>query len=274
MKPHLRPILKYFLPIALALVGVTNPSWFSDDLRATLFHPVTLPLSQLLGSWLILAMILLFFHEERVLRLSALSDERERKLAGESGGEIEALKQKLLVKQQEVDALDLQLRDRERLRLIDITTGIPNQLKWDKDIETLSKLKEAPPQSQMIIIDLDNFREINQRYSYEKGDAVIRCFARSVFNTMRRDEEIYKNLMRDQNDEPVPLEERWQRIYRKYTGGDEFIFIIAGTQAEAVGFLVRIARDLLPKINREISEIVNHPLQLAFHAGMTAWIRG
>ncbi|MGB8708885.1 MAG: diguanylate cyclase, partial [Methyloceanibacter sp.] len=58
--------------------------------------------------------------------------------------------------------LRAQLRDRVRLRLLDIVTGIPNQLKWEKDVENLSKTDDPDPHYQMIIIDLDNFREINR----------------------------------------------------------------------------------------------------------------
>ena len=66
---------------------------------------------------------------------------------------------------------------------------------------------------QMIIIDLDNFRDINGAYGYEKGDRVIKDFARSIFNAMRRDEHIYKNLIRGENDAPIKIEDRWERIH-------------------------------------------------------------
>jgi GGDEF domain-containing protein len=127
----------------------------------------------------------------------------------------------------------------------------------------------------MIIIDLDNFRDINRTYGYEKGDRVIKDFARSIFNTMRRDEHIYKNLIRGENDAPIKIEERWERIYRKYTGGDEFLLTINGDQLEALGLLVRLARDLLPQINKRISEfILGSEATLSFHAGMCEWIPG
>jgi GGDEF domain-containing protein len=179
------------------------------------------------------------------------------------------------VREQEIEVLHSQLRDRDRLRLLDIVTGIPNQLKWEKDIEDLSKTDDPDPHYQMIIIDLDNFREINRVYGYEKGDRVIKHFATSIFNTMRRDEHIYKNLVRGENAAPIKIEDHWQRIYRKYTGGDEFLLTVNGDQLEALGFLVRLARDLLPQINQRISEfILEREVKLSFHAGMCEWIQG
>jgi hypothetical protein len=41
--------------------------------------------------------------------------------------------------------LRAQLRDRERLRLLDIVTGIPNQLSWERDVLTLSKSETPIP---------------------------------------------------------------------------------------------------------------------------------
>jgi GGDEF domain-containing protein len=183
--------------------------------------------------------------------------------------------QKLLIKEEEIKVLNTQLRDRERLRLLDIVTGIPNQLKWERDVENLSKTDDPDPRYHMIMIDLDNFREINRTYGYEKGDQVIKEFAQSIFSSMRRDEHIYKNFIRGKNAAPVKIEELWRRIYRKYTGGDEFLITINGDQAEAVGFLVRLERDLLPRINQRISKfILERDVKLSFHVGMCEWILG
>src|SRR5262249_37948039 len=151
--------------------------------------------------------IVLFAVDAYVSRARTSASEREREAKKSS----EEREQKLLVKDQKIDLLRSQLRDRDRLRLLDIVTGIPNQLKWEKDVENLSKTDDPDPHYQMIIIDLDNFRDINSTYGYEKGDRVIKDFARSIFNAMRRDEHIYKNLIRGENDAPIKIEDRWER---------------------------------------------------------------
>jgi GGDEF domain-containing protein len=187
----------------------------------------------------------------------------------------EDLKQKLQVEEQKVTVLLSQLRDRERLQLIDIVTGIPNQLKWERDIDNLSKTDDPDPHYQIILIDLDNFREINKTYGHEKGDQVIKEFSRSVFNSMRRDEHIYKNFLRGEDGSSINIGEHWHRFYRKYTGGDEFLLILNGFQPEALGLLARLVRDLLPRINERISKfILEHEVSLSFHAAMCEWIPG
>jgi len=272
--------------LALALLGITKADMFSPQLAELLSRPVMAKLSLLIGSAVAFAAIVLSAvyayvsrvraaASERERQLSERVNERERELSAQAKKLSEEREQKLLIKDQEIEVLRSQLRDRDRLRLLDIVTGIPNQLKWEKDVENLSKTDDPDPHYQVIIIDLDNFREINRAFGYEKGDQVIKDFARSIFNTMRRDEHIYKNLIRGENDAPIKIEDRWERIYRKYTGGDEFLFTVNGDQKEALGFLVRLARDLLPQINERISKfILESEVALSFHAGMCEWIQG
>ena len=282
----MKKFLALLATLALALLGITKADMFSPQLAELLSRPVTAKLSLLIGSAVAFAAIVLSVvyayisraraaASERERQLSERAHERERELSAQARRLSEEREQKLLVKDQEIELLRGQLRDRDRLRLLDIVTGIPNQLKWDKDIENLSKTDDPDPHYQMIIIDLDNFREINRAFGYEKGDQVIKDFARSIFNTMRRDEHIYKNLIRGENDAPIKIEDRWERIYRKYTGGDEFLLTVNGDQKEALGFLVRLTRDLLPQINERISKfILESEVALSFHAGMCEWIQG
>jgi GGDEF domain-containing protein len=282
----MKKFLALLVTLALALLGITKADMFSPQLAELLSRPVMARLSLLIGSAVAFAAIVLSAvyayvsriraaASERERQLSERVNERERELSAQAKKLSEEREQKLLVKDQEIEVLRSQLRDRDRLRLLDIVTGIPNQLKWEKDVENLSKTDDPDPHYQMIIIDLDNFREINRAFGYEKGDQVIKDFARSIFNTMRRDEHIYKNLIRGENDAPIKIEDRWERIYRKYTGGDEFLFTVNGDQKEALGFLVRLARDLLPQVNERISKfILESEAALSFHAGMCEWIQG
>src|SRR5262245_4934526 len=270
----MKKVLVFLATLALALLGITKADIFSPQLAELLSRPVTAELSLLIGVALAYAAIVLFAVYAYMSGARAAASERERELSAQAKRSSEEGEQKLLVKEQEIEVLRSQLRDRDRLRLLDIVTG-PNQMKWEKDVENLSKTDDPDPHYQMIIIDLDNFREINRAYGYEKGDRVIKDFARSIFNAMRRDEHIYKNLIRGENDAPVNIEDRWQRIYRKYTGGDEFLLTVNGDQIQALGFLVRLERDLLPQINERISKfILENEVALSFHAGMCEWIQG
>ena len=147
------------------------------------------------------------------------------------------------------------LLDSERLRLMDFVTGIPNEQKFQLDLE-----KRPNELYHLILIDLDNFGAINKHQGFQKGDKIIRTIAQELFTKMRRDEEIYK---RD-----YKLEESFiKRIYRKYTGGDEFVFLIKGDQYEAVGFITRIQKQL-----KELSNDLNvdFDYEINFHAAIVS----
>src|SRR6476469_3837888 len=271
----MKKFLALLATLALALLGITKADIFSPEIAEVLSRAVTAKLSLLIGCALAYFAIVLFAVDAYTSRARAAASERERELSAHAKKSSEEREQKLLVKDQEIDLLRSQLRDRDRLRLLDIVTGIPNQLKWEKNVENLSKTDDPDPHYQMIIIDLDNFRDINGAYGYEKGDRVIKDIARYIFNAMRRDEHIYKNLIRGENDAPIKIEDRWERIYRKYTGGDEFLLTVNGDQIQALGLLVRLARDLLPQINERISKfILEKEVTLSFHAGMCEWMQG
>lgn len=145
------------------------------------------------------------------------------------------------------------LTDSERLRLMDFVTGIPNEQKFKLDIE--NRTKEL---YHLILIDLDGFGEINKKKGFQNGDKVIRTIAQEVFIKMRRDEEIYKRNYKINRSFT-------KRIYRKYTGGDEFIFLIKGDQYEAVGFITRIQKQLRELTNELPSEI---GYEIEFHGAI------
>jgi len=166
---------------------------------------------------------------------------------------------------QMLDAASIALKDAERLRHTDVITGIPNQRKWDLDVERISKLASDGRPFQQIMIDLDGFREINKKHGYAAGDKVLAFFAQSIHEGMRRNEEMYKRPF----DEAIQDHELWKRVYRKYTGGDEFLFLIEGTEAEAIGFLVRLQKRIDNELNKHISnEILGVPYELSFHGAV------
>lgn len=153
----------------------------------------------------------------------------------------------------ELENVKALLLDSERMRLIDFVTGIANQEKFKIDIQ--NRPKEL---FHLILIDLDGFGEINKKQGFQKGDEVIRTIAQELFGRMRRDEEIYKRDYKLENN-------FMKRIYRKYTGGDEFIFLIKGPQYEAVGFLSRIQKQL-EELNAESPVFSNY--KITFHGAI------
>jgi diguanylate cyclase (GGDEF)-like protein len=149
--------------------------------------------------------------------------------------------------------LRLLLDDIERERLLDLHTGIPNEKKFTNDFAALKGADLATLPAQIILIDIDNFRSVNNKYGHQKGNEVIRLIAQKMFLGMRRDEEIY-----------TP---RNAELYRRFTGGDEFIFLVRGHQYQAVGFLTRL-HETLEKLSAETRQMLGKEFKIDFHGAI------
>jgi len=163
-----------------------------------------------------------------------------------------------------LDAAEHALRLAQRIQQTDLVTGIPNQYKLELDLGRILKKMGPEDKFQLIMIDLDNFGRLNNRYNHQKADEVIACIAQTTYSTMRRNEELYKQPVRDLRPSKYSL----RRIYRKYAGGDEFVFLIGGIEADALGFLTRLDvqfERLTPLISQRFS-VSDWPLK--FHAGV------
>ncbi len=136
-------------------------------------------------------------------------------------------------------------RESEVLRRLDFVTGIPSQIQFGDDLEALRRNPDPLQNHFLIFMDLVDFRKLNEKYGYTTADSVIKLFARSLNDSMRRNESIYKYPIGDLQ---TPDELR-KRAYRKYTGGDEFLIVLSGSHADAIGFLNRVERDLKRSIN-------------------------
>jgi GGDEF domain-containing protein len=112
----------------------------------------------------------------------------------------------------------------ERMRRLDLITGVPNYLAWEADLTEWTRTGKRDSLS-LILIDIDKLKWLNER-SRECADLVLRYFAQSTINSMRRDEQMYK----------APT-----KMYRHYQGGDEFYFAVSGSVFDAVGFANRLA---------------------------------
>jgi GGDEF domain-containing protein len=157
----------------------------------------------------------------------------------------------------------------EQQRLVDVITGVANETKLIRDVESYFSTRSSSDMAQLILIDLRGFRDVNKKFGFLKGDALLRTIAQSLYQSMRRSEGIYKRTLDAKRLRPL-----WKRIYRKYPGGDEFVFLMEGQQPDAIGF---VANRLVPQF-KEFSEKTQHILgesiSLSFHYGIAPLIKG
>ena len=119
-----------------------------------------------------------------------------------------------------------QMRVIERLSMIDQLTNIPNRRSFDDRMKMEWKLaiREKTPIS-MLIIDLDNFKHLNDTYGHQQGDIVLQKIAALLPQSFRR---------------PGDFAARW--------GGEEFVVLLPNTPLEG-------AKELAEKIRADIEKM-------------------
>lgn len=128
--------------------------------------------------------------------------------------------QKLHSKLQQRDMLEFQLHN---IANTDALTGVSNRLALYKYVQMLEGHVEKLSNTGLIVLDIDNFKKVNDTYGHTVGDQVIQFIASKLKANLRASD-----------------------IIVRY-GGDEFIVILDSIEAKDV---LQIAE----KIRRDISE--------------------
>ncbi len=117
-----------------------------------------------------------------------------------------------------------QLSDRERQEdaYIDVLTGLGNRRFGEEHLAPLEAAVAAATASLgLVFIDVDHFKEINDTYGHQVGDAVLRMVGQSLANGLRN------------SDWPV----RW--------GGEEFLIILPGVDDDGLAVTAERLRMLV-----------------------------
>ena len=155
------------------------------------------------------------------------------------------------------------LKFSELEHLMDPITGIPNIRSLKKDFESFFYNQETKPLVQFVFIDLKNFGSINKQFLSQKTNKLIRYIAQNIYLSMRRNENMFKFPI----DKPKKQEEDEAGFYRIFPGGDEFVFIIEGDQAEAIGFVNRL-KDKFEDFSLGSSEILGEQKDISFYCAI------
>lgn len=115
---------------------------------------------------------------------------------------------------------------------------------------------------QFILIDLKDFRKVNKKYGFNKTNDLLRNIAQTIYKKMRRNEDMYKYPISDNS-----KSNEKESIYRVYPGGDEFVFIIEGDQADGIGFTNRLVSQF-EEISKKTELILGEHNKLSFHCAI------
>ncbi|CAM4099499.1 diguanylate cyclase [Lelliottia jeotgali] len=105
--------------------------------------------------------------------------------------------------------LRIKSRELERIAMMDPLLDIANRRLLEKRIEhELKKLQQACRESALMFIDIDNFKEVNDRFGHKVGDAMLAAVSQIL------------HLATRSTDTPARL------------GGDEFVILLPDTSIE------------------------------------------
>src|SRR5204863_727847 len=108
----------------------------------------------------------------------------------------------------------------ERQALVDGLTGLANRRHGETVLEAeLARADRFGGPLTVVVADLDDFKEVNDRFGHLTGDCVLRDFGAVLRSTVR----------------DVDLVSRW--------GGEEFVLVLPGTDAEGGAHLAERVRE-------------------------------
>ncbi len=80
-----------------------------------------------------------------------------------------------------------------RLATKDALTGLGNRASFNEDSTTIKQTSQRNrTQFGLLVIDLDNFKSVNDNFGHDEGDSVLIAFTSVLNNSLRADEKAYR----------------------------------------------------------------------------------
>jgi diguanylate cyclase (GGDEF)-like protein len=135
------------------------------------------------------------------------------------------------------DTIKAHHRELHGLSQTDELTGIANRRKFNIKLPEFYALAQTGKHVAMVMLDLDHFKDLNDKHGHAAGDRVLKLFARILKNHVRQ----------------TDLAARF--------GGDEFIFLQSSTTSEAiVQWFNRLNRHFRQEQKKQYPEYADTPV--------------
>ena len=130
--------------------------------------------------------------------------------------------------------------------LVDGLTGLANRRACEETLraEAARAQRFAAPLA-IVITDLDDFKEVNDRFGHQAGDAVLRDFARLLRESLR----------------DIDVAARW--------GGEEFLLVLPGADTDGAAHVAERVRRALEQ--RVIPAVAGEPIRITASFGVAAY---
>lgn len=103
--------------------------------------------------------------------------------------------------------------------LLDDLTGLGNRASYEKSLQREIDLAQRQQSDlSLIILDIDNFKAINDAYGHSSGDRALKTLAETISQTMRRSDMAFR------------------------FGGEEFVLLLSNTNLEAAAIVAERLR--------------------------------
>lgn len=139
------------------------------------------------------------------------------------------------------------VRLRESAQREDLLTGLPNRMAANDALEAaLLANAEVGKPTAVVRIDLDNFRQFNDWYGHDVGDAVLRHVTDSIRRVLRRG-----------------------RVLARWSGKGYIVVMPDGNAEQGAG----LARDIVLEISLSPLELGHYDIEIAVCAGVACSLR-
>lgn len=127
----------------------------------------------------------------------------------------------------------------------DPLTGLSNRRPLDQRFAELARAAAAQEEAlQLVIVDVDRFKWINDTYGHEAGDAALVLISQALRGVFRKDDAVFR------------------------IGGEEFLVIASGMSQRALVVRLRFAR---ARLAEELSRHATFRDAITFSAGIGEW---
>ena len=135
----------------------------------------------------------------------------------------------------------------QRMAFYDTLTGLPNRrLMHDRLQQLLGQVRRHGQPGALVLIDLDNFKEVNDTLGHGQGDALLRVVAQRLQSCVRQSDTVAR------------------------LGGDEFVLLLGELGADLSAAMLRAA-----ELGERLRRILEQPTQLdglRVHAALSAGV--